>query len=126
MGGARCWAVSACQKAAAQPDSPGTRSSVPTRQTRCGPGSGGEGGPRVGIGPGVGASGVSGLSVQVQNLESKSQRQTWRLRSGLSCHEAGSPKGQTLWSEKELKFMPGWRGSSDLSVPKQLNADVAR
>lgn len=74
--------------------SPGTRSSVPTRQTRCGPGSGGEGGPRVGIRPGVGASGVPSLSVQVQNLESKSQGQTWRLRSGLSCHEAGSPKGQ--------------------------------
>lgn len=67
VGGARCWAASACQKAAAQPDLAGNAEQRAHRRTRCGPGSGGEGGPRVGVRPGVGASGVPGLSVQVQN-----------------------------------------------------------
>lgn len=49
-GGARCWAVSACQKAAAEPQAPGARSSVPTRQTRCGPGAAGKGVPGSGLG----------------------------------------------------------------------------
>lgn len=45
-GGARSWAVSACQKAAADPQAPGARSSVPTLSTRCGPGTGEERGPQ--------------------------------------------------------------------------------
>lgn len=84
-------------------------------------------GPRVGIGLGVGALEVQSLSARVQALESKSQGQTWRLRSGLSCHEAGALK--RLWSEKELKFVPGWRGGSDLfgaQAPSRRNAPLAQ
>ena len=91
-GGARCWVVSACQKAAAEPRAPGARSSVPTRRTRCAPGSGGARGvpgSRLG-GVGLGALGIPDLSAPEQALESG---QTWRLRTGLSCPKAGALRG---------------------------------
>lgn len=74
-GGVRCWVVSACQKAAADPRAPGARSSVPTGRTRCAPGSGGAGWgggvpeSRLG-GAGLGASGIPDLSAPEQTLES--------------------------------------------------------
>lgn len=59
-------AVSACQKAAAEQQAPGARSSVPTRRTRCGPGSSGKGGPRMVIRPQVGASGPPGRRLSLR------------------------------------------------------------